>query len=122
MTSDQFVQSHLNAVVAPQNIAVEDHIKVALIVNDGSNTPSGPIFPAYLHRHGGRSVPGAQFIWSCSFPRLGVGAESRPPRVGTTNLPSKFIPTAGKCKPFARIGCARPLSLSGGWHDKKRLS
>ena len=113
MTSNQIVKRGFGAIVVAESLPVEEHIKSSLAVNDGSNTPSGSIFPAYLHRHIRRSVPGAQFIWSCSFPRLGVGAESRSPRVGTTNLPSKFIPTAGKCKPFARTGCARPFSTSG---------
>lgn len=113
MTSYQFVERNISAVVASQIIPIEDDIKVAPIMDDGSNAPFGPILPAYLHRHIRRSVSGAPFIWSCSFPRLGVGAESRSPQFGTTNLPSKFIPSAGKCKPFTRISCARPLSSSG---------
>ena len=74
MTSHQIIERRLCTVIISKSFAVKDHVEAPLFMNDGNDTPSSFVIPAYLHGH---CRTFKSFIWSWSFARLGVGADSR---------------------------------------------
>lgn len=77
MTSHQILERSFGAVIIAKTFTIKDRIEATASVEDGCNSPSSAIHPSYLHGLSRNVNPDIPFIWSCSFPRLGVGADSR---------------------------------------------